>query len=45
MDYSLLLYFLKRNEFRDDESSITGRHMRLSVVIKRNKQGHNVFEL
>ena len=45
MDYSLLIYFLKKNELRDDDSSITGKHTRLSVVIKKNANGQNVFEL
>ena len=39
MDYSLLLYFLKKVEFRDDESSVTGRHMRMSIIVKKNATG------
>ena len=45
MDYSMLIYFLKKTEFRDDESAMTSRNMRMSVVIKKGEDGSNVFEL
>jgi hypothetical protein len=39
MDYSLLIYFLKKSEFNDDESCMTYRNMKRSIVIKKGVDG------
>jgi hypothetical protein len=39
MDYSLLIYFLKKTEFKDDESQFTSRNMKMSIIIKKGVDG------
>jgi hypothetical protein len=40
MDYSMLIYFLKKTEFKDDESQFTSsRNMKMSIVIKKGADG------
>lgn len=45
MDYSLLLYFLKKINIRDDESSMSMRMMKMSLVERKDKDGQRIFEL
>ena len=37
MDYSLLLYFLKKQNFDDDLN--TGRNLRMTIFVKKNEKG------
>lgn len=39
MDYSLLLYFLKKIDIRDDESAFTARNINMSIVVKKGLDG------
>lgn len=38
MDYSLLLYFLKKQTFFDDDLN-TGRNLRMTIFVKKNEKG------
>lgn len=44
MDYSLLIYFLKKPDI-ESESQMTRGGTKQTLVIKKNERGEKVFEL
>ena len=45
MDYSLLLIFLKRSEWADNDSNSSGKMLKHSLYMKENEDGKNEIEI